>query len=510
MPFLTGPASHVIFLAQGCGDVRRRLSDGRAAIRAEPYPLSSKSRNGVEGTPPSPPEAWPAAREAAKRLLSPVEHFLAIEASSGIVLLAAAAVALLWANSPWRSAYEALLHTPLGLRVGGLEFERDLHFWVNDGLMVVFFFVVGLEIRRELHGGELSDLRRAALPAFAALGGMLAPAGIYLLLNAGTPTSGGWGVPMATDIAFAVGVLALLGKSVPPAWRILLLALAVIDDVGAIIVIALFYSSGISLAGAAVAVGGVLLVLLMRKLGVRSPWAYLPAALVVWGGTYATGIHPTIAGVVLGLLTPVRAWFGPERFADHAHAAVEAVRSAHETGDGHAIHAPLSDLALARREALSPVERLQHALHGWVAFAIMPLFALANAGVPLGGVHLEDGGGRILLGVALGLALGKPIGVLGLSWLAVRVRAAALPAGMGWSGVLVVALVAGIGFTMALFIASLAFPPGPHVEAAKLGVLSASAVAAVIGGVVGRLLLPRAPAVGAAQSLEEAEMSTKA
>jgi NhaA family Na+:H+ antiporter len=248
----------------------------------------------------------------------------------------------------------------------------------------------------------------------------------------------------------------------------------------------------------------------MRKLGVRSPWAYLPAALVVWGGTYATGIHPTIAGVVLGLLTPVRAWFGPDRFADHAHAAVEAVRSAHETGDGHAIHAPLSDLALARREALSPVERLQHALHGWVAFAIMPLFALANAGVPLGGVHLEDGGGRILLGVALGLALGKPIGVLGLSWLAVRVRAAALPAGMGWSGVLVVALVAGIGFTMALFIASLAFPPGPHVEAAKLGVLSASAVAAVIGGVVGRLLLPRAPAVGAAQSLEEAEMSTKA
>jgi NhaA family Na+:H+ antiporter len=314
---------------------------------------------------------------------------------------------------------------------------------------------------------------------------------------------------MATDIAFAVGVLALLGNRVPPALRILLLALAVIDDLGAIVVIAIFYASGISLGGAAVAAGAVLFVVVMKKLGVRSPWAYVLPALAVWAGTYASGIHPTIAGVVLGLLTPVRAWFGGDRFVDRAHAAVDAVRSAQQTGRGHAIHSPLSDLDQARREALSPVERLQHALHGWVAFGIMPLFALANAGVPLGGAQLDGGGWRILTGVALGLVVGKPIGVMGLSWMAVRVRAAALPAGVGWPGVLVVALVAGIGFTMALFIASLAFPPGSRIEVAKLGVLAASTVAALVGGVAGRFLLPRAPASGAARTLQEAETSTQ-
>jgi Na+:H+ antiporter, NhaA family len=469
--------------------------------------IKTKDESG-RGYPP-PPGTWPAARAAARRLLSPVERFLSVEAASGIVLLAAAVIALLWANSPWRSSYEAILHTPIGLRVGGLGFERDIHFWINDGLMVVFFFVVGLEIKRELHAGELSKLRRAALPAFAALGGMLVPAGIYLLFNAGTPTVRGWGVPMATDIAFAVGVLALLGKRVPPALRILLLALAVIDDLGAIIVIAIFYSSGVSLVGAAVALGAVLLVVVMQKLGVRSPWAYVAPALVVWAATYATGIHPTIAGVVLGLLTPVRAWFGTDRFLDQAGAAVEAVRSANQAGDGHAIHSPLSDLSLARREALSPVERLQHALHGWVAFGIMPLFALANAGVPLGGAQLDGGGGRVLLGVALGLVVGKPVGVMGLAWVAVRARAAALPAGVGWSGILVVALVAGIGFTMALFIASLAFAPGPRIEAAKLGVLAASTVAALIGALAGRFLLSRAPVSQAARTLEEAEASTR-
>jgi NhaA family Na+:H+ antiporter len=425
-------------------------------------------------------------------------------------LLAAAALALAWANSPWSSWYQGLLHAPIGLRLGGLTFERDVHFWINDGLMVVFFFVVGLEIRRELHSGELSELRRAALPTFAALGGMLVPAGIYWLFNRGTPAVGGWGVPMATDIAFAVGVLALLGKRVPPALRILLLALAVIDDVGAIVVIAVFYSGGINLGGAAVALGALSLIVLMKKLGIRSPWAYLPPALVVWAGTYATGIHPTIAGVVLGLLTPVRAWFGADQFADHARVAVEAVGTAQRSGDGHGIHAPLTDLARARREAISPVERLQHALHGWVAFGIMPLFALANAGVALGGANLDGGGGRILLGVTLGLLLGKPLGVLGLSWLAVRARAAALPTGIGWSGMLVVALVAGIGFTMALFIAALAFPPGPSIEAAKLGVLAASTAAALVGGLVGRSLLPPTPVAGAARTLDEAETSTEA
>jgi Na+:H+ antiporter, NhaA family len=471
--------------------------------------LSSNDQDRPRRDSSAPPGTWPVARAAAKRLLSPIERFLSVEASSGVVLLVAAAIALIWANSPWRSGYEALLHTPIGLRVGGLAFERDIHFWVNDGLMVVFFFVVGLEIKRELHAGELSELRRAALPVFAALGGMLVPAGIYLLVNAGTPNVRGWGVPMATDIAFAVGVLALLGKRVPPALRILLLALAVIDDLGAIVVIAIFYSSGVSLGAAAVAAGAILLIVVMQKLGVRSPWAYVLPALVVWAGTYATGIHPTIAGVALGLLTPARTWLGPDRSVDQASAAVEAVRSANQAGNGHAVQSPPSDLSLARREAVSPVERLQHALHGWVAFGIMPLFALANAGVPLDGARLEGGGGPVLLGVVLGLVVGKPIGVMAAAWLAVRARAAALPAGIRWSGILVVALVAGIGFTMALFIASLAFAPGPRLEVAKLGVLAASMVAALIGGVAGRLLLARAPASEAAQTVVEAEASTQ-
>jgi NhaA family Na+:H+ antiporter len=461
--------------------------------------------------PPSgshPPESWPTARSAAQRLISPVERFLSIEASSGILLLVAAVVALVWANSPWHSAYEALFHTPIGLRIGGFGFERDLHFWVNDGLMVVFFFVVGLEIRRELHAGELSELKRAALPALAALGGMLVPAGIYLLLNAGKSTVGGWGVPMATDIAFAVGVLALLGKRVPPALRILLLALAVIDDLGAIIVIAFFYSSGIALGGLAITGAGILGILLMQKLGFRSPWSYVVPAIVTWAGAYASGVHPTIAGVIIGLLTPVRAWFGPDKFVTQASAAVEAVRTDHLARDDSRLHERLSELNVARREAVSPVERLEHALHGWVAFLIMPVFALANAGVAFGGARLTGEGWTTFLGVVLGLVIGKPIGVIGFSWLAVRARLAALPSGCAWYGVTVVGLVAGIGFTMALFIATLAFPPGPMIEVAKLGILVASAIAGGIGLTAGRLLLPATMPREAASTPEEAEQST--
>jgi len=368
------------------------------------------------------------------------------------VLLAAALVALIWANSPWRATYDNLVHAPIGLRVAGFAFERNLEFLVNDGLMVVFFFVVGLEIKREVYAGELSEPRRAALPALAALGGMLAPAGIYLLFNAGTSAADGWGIPMATDIAFAVGVLTLLGRRVPPALRVLLLALAVIDDLGAIIVIALFYSTGIRIAGLAVAGGGILLILLMRKLGLRSPWAYLVPAVVIWAGTLASGVHPTIAGVVIGLCTPVR--------------------------------------ALSGQDGPSPAERLQQALHRWVAFGIMPVFALVNAGVSFGDVRLGGDATTVLIGVVVGLAVGKPIGVMCLAWIAVRAGVAALPSGVRWSGVLVVGLVAGVGFTMALFIATLAFPPGPLIEVAKLGILLASLVAGVIGLAAGRWLLP--------------------
>jgi NhaA family Na+:H+ antiporter len=454
-----------------------------------------------------PPGSWAPARRAVSGLLRPVERFLAIEAASGLLLLAAAAIALAWANSPWRASYEALWHTPIGLRVGALAVERDLHFWTNDGLMVVFFFVVGLEIRREIHDGELSDARRAALPLAAALGGMVLPALIYTALNAGRPTLDGWGIPMATDIAFAVGVLTLLGPRVAPALRILLLALAVIDDVGAILVIAVFYSSGLQALGLAAMGGGILGVLAMQVIGVRSPWAYVAPTIVVWAGAYAGGVHPTLAGVVVGMLTPVRAWYGRERFVVFAENHVQAARAARES---HELLHHLDALERARTEAVAPVVRLQHRLHGWVAYGVMPLFALANAGVPLGSASFSGDGLAVFVGVAGGLVLGKLLGILAFSWLAVRAGMAALPTGVGWNGIAVVGLVGGIGFTMALFIAGLALPPGEMLETAKLAILGGSLAAAVVAMVAGRFALPARLAAGAARTAHEAERSTVA
>jgi NhaA family Na+:H+ antiporter len=468
---------------------------------AEPSHIVSESEH-----PPHPPGSWWRARMIALRALAPVERFLAVEAASGILLLATAAIALLWANSPWQHAYFSLWHAPIGFKVGSFDFERDLHFWINDGLMTIFFFVVGLEIRREIHRGELSEVRRAALPLAAAVGGMLVPACIFLALNVGRPSAQGWGVPMATDIAFAVGVLALLGKRVPAALRILLLALAVIDDVGAILVIALFYSSGLSIAGVPIFVAGAGIIVVMQGFGVRSPWAYVAPAALVWAGAYATGIHPTLAGVVVGLMTPVRAWFGPRVFAEHADASLSALRDDHSEDERAMLH-HLDHIDRARREAVSPVERIQHGLHGWVAFGIMPIFALANAGVPLGSASLEGESLLVFLGVIMGLVLGKPLGILGLSWVSVRLGLASLPRGVTWPLVGLVGLVGGIGFTMALFIAHLAFPKGANLETAKLAILAASGLAAAGAGVLGRLLLS-AVSREAAATPAEAESST--
>lgn len=454
-----------------------------------------------------PPGTWGTARRAMWRVVGPVERFLQVEASSGIVLLAVAIVAMLWANSRWAWAYEALWHTPFGLRLGPWAFERDLHFWVDDGLMTVFFFVVGLEVRRELHQGELSEPRRAALPIAAALGGMLAPALVYLAFNAGRPSAVGWGVPMATDIAFAVGVLALLGGKVPPATRILLLALAVIDDLGAILVIAVFYASGVDPIGFAIMAGGAAFLMVLRRFGVRAPLAYLAPALVMWAGAGVAGIHPTLAGVVVGMLTPVRAWFGRDGLLAQTRASAHALAHA-PPGDAHELLPHLDALANASREAVSPVEKLQHALHGWVAFAIMPLFALANAGVPLGQASLAGAGLTVFLGIVLGLGLGKPIGVLAACWAARRSGLAVVPRGTRWTHLSVVGLVAGIGFTMALFVAQLAFPPGPLLETAKLAILCGSTLAALVGYGVGRTLLGGASDPDAATSGSEAEAAT--
>lgn len=456
----------------------------------------------------APPGAWRPVRNLTQAVLAPVERFLAIETSSGLLLLFVSLVALIWANSSWFSAYQNLWHTSFGLTLGPWSFERDLHFWINDGLMTIFFFVVGLEIRREMHKGELSELRRAALPLFAALGGMAVPALLYFFFNAGRSTASGWGIPMATDIAFAVGVVALLGKRIPAALRIFLLTLAVIDDIGAILVIAIFYSADLSAAGFAVAGLGLALIFIFQKIGIRSPWAYLGPALIVWAGTYAGGIHPTIAGVVIGLFTPVRAWLGPDGFLNVAEKQIDAIRSEPNHSEDK-ILPHLGSLDTARKEAVSPVERLQFLLHGWVAFGIMPLFALANAGVPLGQASFDGDGREVFTGVLLGLLIGKPIGVILLSFLAVKLKIAQLPRGVSWIGVTIVGLSAGIGFTMAIFISQLAFPPGQVLETAKLSILCASALAAFIAFLAGWILLKPTESDGSARTPAEAEASTE-
>jgi NhaA family Na+:H+ antiporter len=447
------------------------------------------------------------ARASVKRIFAPVERFLAIEASSGIVLMISAAMALAWANSPWRLAYEGLWHVLVGVRLGNFVFERDLHFWINDGLMTVFFFLVGLEIRREMHAGELSEVRRAALPLAAALGGMLVPALIYLAFNTGRTSVTGWAVPMATDIAFAVGVLALMGKRVTPALRILLLALAVIDDVGAIVVIALFYSTELSILGFAILGLGIVLILVWQTLGVRSPIAYIVPGITVWAGAYIGGIHPTLAGVIVGFMTPVKAWYGAERFLDQIEVKVRSLRSS-GLPDQDKLLPQLDKMQFANREAVSPVERLQHILHGWVAFGIMPLFAFANAGVPLGEISMKGDALWVFLGITIGLTVGKPAGILALSWLATRSGAAALPGGVKLSHVSVVGIVGGIGFTMAIFIAQLAFQVGPLLETAKLAILCGSGLAAILSLLAGYRFLGTDQRQGTAATEAEAEAST--
>jgi NhaA family Na+:H+ antiporter len=429
----------------------------------------------------------------------PLERFLRIEASSGILLLVASAVALAWANSSWAESYRDLWHTPVGIRVGSFTFERTLEWVVNDGLMVIFFFVVGMEIRREIHHGELSEWRRAALPAAAALGGMLAPAAFYLVFAGAAATRSGWGVPMATDIAFAVGILTLLGKRVPAALRVLLLALAVIDDLGAIMVIALFYSSGLSFSGLLVAALGLGGVLAMQRLGVRTKLVYVLPSVVMWAGVYAAGVHPTIAGVVVGLVTPVRAWLGPDGFVADVRKELDHLGEVSPSSlSSHEFAVALKHVDGARREAMSPAESLIEALHPWVAFGIMPVFALANAGVPVSGTALDGASWSVATGIAVGLVVGKPIGVLIASWLTLRFRLGTLPAGIGVRHLVVLGVVAGVGFTMSLFIAQLAFTDAALLRAAKLGVA------------LGRLLLTPTQVAKAATTADEAECSTEA
>jgi len=383
-----------------------------------------------------------------------IREFLRMEASGGIILVAAAVVALLWANSPLGSWYEAILELPVVVQFGAAKLAKPLLLWINDGLMAIFFLLVGMEIKREVLQGELSSAAKASLPAIAAVGGMAAPAAIYVLLTAGDPTAlRGWAIPAATDIAFALGVLALLGRHAPPSLKIFLLALAILDDLGAIVIIAAFYTAGLSwiaLGFAALAIVGLVV---LNALGVQRLGGYILLGAFLWVCVLKSGVHATLAGVVTAFAIPLAGRPG-------------------EPDD------------------LAPLNRLEHALHPWVAFGILPIFAFANAGVSLAGMSLATLGEPIPLGIAAGLFLGKQLGVIAATWVAIRVGVGSLPQGANWTQVYGMALLTGIGFTMSLFIGTLAFESADHAAAVRIGVIGGSLLSAVAGYAVLRLSSP--------------------
>jgi len=430
----------------------------------------------------------------AERILRPFEEFAAIEASGGIVLLGSMLVALTLANSPWAAAYTSLWSTELGVSSELLTLTRPLSFWVNDGLMTIFFLVMGLEIKQELLAGHLASPRRAALPIVAALGGMVVPAALYLTVNLGTTTARGWGIPMATDIAFTIGLMALLGARVPLGLKVFVTALAIADDIGAVLVIAVFYSH--SLVWLQLAAAGVVLGLLgvANRLGVRSPLVYALLGVGLWVSFLESGVHTTVAGVLLAAAVPARTRLQPGEFLASAEVALVRFATASRNAAGP-LASPdqlesLNHLERACEKAATPLQRIEHALHPWVTFAIMPSFALVNAGVPFAGFGAGLGSPRVAFGVALGLVLGKPIGILASSWLSVRLGWAARPDSVSWSQMLGAGFLCGIGFTMSLFVAALAFGGSEVLAAAKLGILLGSVLAAVIGSA----LLARKPA----------------
>lgn len=438
---------------------------------------------------PAPSPDIPPLHRVTMKASSAFARMLHIEAMSGIVLLIAAAIALIWANSPWAASYFATWHAPLALTLGPWTWSTDLHFFVNDVLMTIFFLVVGMEIRREMYNGALADVRQALLPIIAALGGVVVPALIYVALARGdAQLLNGWAIPTATDIAFAVGVLALLGKSIPGPLRIFLLALAIIDDIVAVLIIAFFYSGGLDYSGFGIALVGLVLVLLFNRMGVAAAWAYVVPGAILWLGLLHTGAHPTLAGVVLGLMTPVTMRPAQRHHLDVAEQALTRIRSHAQRGqfEVDVLHHELRIATTAQRDLLPPVFRLPAMLHPWVAFGVMPIFALANAGVQFGGMDLAATGPHtVFWGVLLALVLGKPLGVFLATFLAVKSGVSPLPEGINWRGVLLVGVLAGIGFTMAIFVGGLAFSDAALLSAAKLGILAASATAAIVGLVYG-------------------------
>lgn len=422
-----------------------------------------------------------------RTVLRPLQEFLDTSTAGGILLLAGIGAALMWANSPWGDGYDHFWETSVAIRLGTVvDLQEDLRFWVNEGLMSLFFLVVGLEIKREFISGELRNLRAAVLPIAAALGGMAAPALVYLAVTRGGDATSGWGVPMATDIAFALGALTLAAAYASPTLKPLLLTLAIVDDIGAIVVIALFYSGGLEVAALTAAIGVVALILIAARAHIRSQVLYVVLGIALWYSTFLAGIHPTIAGVALGLLTPAVPLQRPKAVSQEAHRIADETVDEPDPVDADARW--WMRLAWLSKEAVSPLARTEHALLPWTSFVILPLFALANAGVDLSRSAIADAVvSPVAIGIALGLLVGKPLGIAVGSFVAVRTRLGHLSADVGWGDIAGMGMTAGIGFTVALFIAELAFPRGPLLEQAKIAILFASAAAGVLGYAILRL-----------------------
>ena len=419
-----------------------------------------------------------------------MQRFFHLQAAGGIMMLAAAVLALVWANSPWRGSYHALLDSHTRVELGSLlVLDEPLGEWVNDALMVLFFFVVGLEIKLELVVGHLRKPAAAALPAIAAVGGMAVPAALYGALNTGGSGSAGWGIPMATDIAFAVGVVALLGRRVPSSLKVFLLTLAIVDDIGAIVIIAIFYTDGLSMAWLVAAAGIVVLLVLMRLGRVWYTPVYLAVGMVFWFALFKSGVHATIAGVIMGLFAPARPLLtrtgsmdGPMgMFSERALSAEDGRR-----------------LSFEARERVAVADRLADLLHPWTSFLVIPVFALANAGVEVSRHSLDQAlASPVTIGIVVGLVVGKIVGVSSFTWLAVRLGGCRLPEGATWTKVVGIGSLAGIGFTVSLFITNLAFAPEHLISQATIGILVASTIAALVGTAILRSSRPAEEAAAA-------------
>lgn len=430
----------------------------------------------------TPATDWRATRLG--RVLTPMQHFIHSETAGGIVLIVATVLALILANSPLSAMYYAVLDAHITISVGGFSLDESVLHWINDGLMAIFFFVVGLELKREMLVGELSDLRQATLPLVAAVGGATVPAIIYTALNFGGAGAAGWGIPMATDIAFALGILALLGSRVPWSLKVFLTAVAVIDDLLAVLVIAIFYTSEINFVSLGAGLALLALLAGLNAAGVRAAAIYGVVGVVVWLAFLESGVHATIAGVLLAFTIPARYRIDWASFVAKARELLNDPGPAEPSGmmlTDERQQSAMRDLEALTEGVQTPLQRLEHGLHPWVAFVIVPIFALANAGVTLSAAGLAGPGLPVTLGIVLGLVLGKPIGLITATWLVVRSGLSSLPAGVGWNHIIGVGCLAGLGFTMSLFIGTLAFAEPAMLEAAKLGILSASLVASLIG-----------------------------